>query len=109
MKKSDLAARLRRRPAVASAIVLLGLVALWLDSLFHLRRFIFLPGGDVGLGFRSYKGSLQWIEYAPWEPTGLIDFVHWSVPYWMLAVVVVSFLAWQVLWKKKQQVKLLPK
>jgi len=103
MNTAEITGRLRRGPAAGAVIVLLGLVALWVDSLFHLRRFIFLPGGDVGLGFRSYKGSVQWIEYAPWEPNGLIDFVRWSVPYWLLAVVVAAFLARHVLWKKKHQ------
>jgi len=64
------------------------MVTLWIDSISHLRRFIFLPGGDVGLGFRSTHGSLQWVEYAPWEPSGLIDVVRWSVPYWVLNIII---------------------
>jgi hypothetical protein len=43
------------------------------------RRFIFLPGGDVGLGFRSHAGSLQWIEFAPWMANP--DLVQWSLPW----------------------------
>ena len=78
-----------RWPALLCIVTLAVLLCLWVDSLFHLRRFIFLPGGDVGLGFRSVSGSIQWIEWAPWEPTGLIDFVRWSVPYWLVVTLLV--------------------
>ena len=42
-------------------------------------RFIFLPGGDVGLGFRSYGGWLDWVEYAPWDRNP--DYIRWSLPW----------------------------
>src|SRR5690349_7762713 len=73
----------RRMPKVVltSAAVLFAVsvtccIATWNTP----RRFIFLPGGDVGLGFRSYGGLLQWIEYAPWDPVNM-DFPHWSIPW----------------------------
>ena len=44
-------------------------------------RFIFLPGGDVGLGFRSFAGHLEWIEHAPWD-TAHLDTPCWSIPWW---------------------------
>ncbi len=39
-------------------LTLLPLVvaALWVDSCFHERHFIFLPGGDVGQGIATGQG-----------------------------------------------------
>jgi hypothetical protein len=71
--------QLARKMIVICDAVLLGMsmfscVITWNTP----RRFIFLPGGDVGLGFRSYGGALQWVEYAPWDPINT-DFAHWSI------------------------------
>src|SRR4051812_10195900 len=74
--------------AAASILLVLSVVccvATWVSP----RRFIFLPGGDVGLGFRSYAGWLAWIEYAPWMANP--DYVRWSVPW--VAVIVAEALA----------------
>ena len=101
MPKSNLSFCFKRPPALAASALLLLLIALWADSNFHLRRFIFLPGGDVGLGFRSTSGSLQWIEHANWQPTPAFDFVVWSIPYWILSLVTFGFLVGYVLWIKK--------
>jgi hypothetical protein len=42
-------------------------------------RFIFLPYGDVGLGFRSHGGFIQWVQHAPWMANP--DHVRWSLPW----------------------------
>ena len=63
-------------PMLAAWLVFL----LWLESYSTTRRFIFLPSGDVALGFKSADGHLQWIEYAYWdreEP----DYPLLSIPY----------------------------
>jgi len=52
-----------------------------LTTMHEPRRFIFLPGGDVGLGFKSFDGWLEWIEYAPWDPAHT-DTAWWSLPWW---------------------------
>ncbi len=59
-------AQLKRWPALILSSLLAVLVVLWVDSYFHERHFIFLPGGDVGLGFATNHGKLYWVEYAPW-------------------------------------------
>jgi len=51
-------------------------VATWQE----LGRFIFLPGGDVGLGFYSHHGWLSWIEYAPWDKKNM-HYPWWSIPW----------------------------
>lgn len=56
------------------------LFLLWLESYSTIRRFIFLPSGDVALGFKSAAGRVQWIEYAPWDRKHL-DTPWWSIPY----------------------------
>lgn len=85
---------LRRNPNLSMVFVAPLLVAvllsmLWLDSYSATRRFIFLPGGDVGLGFKSADGLLQWIEYAPWDRKNL-DYPWWSVPYRYLVLACVT-------------------
>ena len=60
--------------------VLLGSIACCVGTWSEPSRFIFLPGGDVGLGFRSHAGWLQWIEYAPWDAVNM-DYPRWSVPW----------------------------
>src|SRR4051794_19401673 len=44
------------------------------------RRFIFLPAGDVAMGFRSSHGWLDWIEYAEWSQSESSS-LRWSVPW----------------------------
>ena len=61
-------------------------------------RLGYIPWGDVGLGFRSYAGWLQWIEYAPWEKNP--DYVEVSLPWavWWFAellLVAATFIPWQ--------------
>lgn len=68
--------RLRRWPAMALSLLFVVLLALWFDSYFHERHIIFLPGGDVGLGFATDHGKLHWVEYAPWSPDPRT--VYWS-------------------------------
>jgi hypothetical protein len=69
-------------------------------------RLIFLPGGDVGLGFRSFAGDLQWIEYAPWDRNNM-DYAWWSLPWWLIIVTEASLcamLTWPI-WRRKPQPK----
>src|SRR5580700_7397220 len=61
--------------SVHLAVSIICCIATWNSP----KRFIFLPGGDVGLGFRSYAGCVDWIEYAPWVANP--DYVKWSVPW----------------------------
>jgi hypothetical protein len=75
----------QRRPVariIVSVVVCVLLVVsvIWcVATLSSPGRFIFLPGGDVGLGFRSHGGWLHWIEYAPWMNNP--DYVQWSLPW----------------------------
>jgi len=71
--------------AIPLTAVLIVCLAWCLLTLQEPGRFIFLPGGDVGLGFRSHAGSLQWIEYAPWDAQNT-DYVCWSMPWWAVLV-----------------------
>jgi hypothetical protein len=87
---------------IALATLLLVLVGFWIDSSFHLRRFVFLPGGDAGLGFRSTGGRLDWIEYAPWERTGQKDYIQFSVPYWLPVGATAGLFCWVVLHKRRE-------
>lgn len=48
-------------------------------------RFIFLPLGDVGGGFRSSAGRLEWIEYASWVRASPA-YVRASMPWWIVLV-----------------------
>src|SRR4051812_18876524 len=66
--------------ATASAVLLAGSVAWCTFTWDKPDRLIFLPWGDVGLGFKSYGGWLQWIEYAPWMRSSG-DYPKWSVPW----------------------------
>ena len=63
--------------AVAFLVTALSVVC-WITTLDQFGRFIFLPGGDVGLGFYSQGGYLSWIEYAPWDQRSM----HY--PWWSL-------------------------
>ena len=76
MAKTQMLARLRRWPAIVLSVLLVVLAALWIDSYYHERHFIFLPGGDVGLGFATDRGRLHWVEYAPWSKDPRT--VYWS-------------------------------
>jgi hypothetical protein len=77
------------------SVILILLAALWIDSYSHERHFIFLPGGDVGLGFATDRGRLHWVEYAPWSTDPRT--VYWSkgsVPFFFavgLGGIVLSF------------------
>ena len=85
---------MQRRPVLRVIVlivasVLLVVSAIWcFTTLNSPGRFIFLPWGDIGLGFRSHAGSLQWIEFAGWQSNP--DYVQWSLPW--LAVFVVEAL-----------------
>ena len=76
----------RARIAAAGAMAAVCATS-WVTTLHEPGRFIFLPGGDVGLGFRSLAGRLEWIEYAPWDPAHL-DTPWWSIPWWSVVAVV---------------------
>jgi hypothetical protein len=80
---------------VAASVLLVVSVICCLATLSSPRRFIFLPGGDVGLGFRSYAGSLQWIEFAGWQANP--DYVQWSLPWPAVFVVEAMVIALCVL------------
>lgn len=66
----------RHWPGVALGLLLVGIAFLWIDSYSHERHFIFIPGGDVGLGFATGRGKLHWVEYAPWSTDPRT--VYWS-------------------------------
>src|SRR5439155_14504463 len=98
-------ARLRRWPGVTMAVLLVVLTAVWIDSYFHERHFIFLPGGDVGLGFASDQGKLHWVEYAPWSPNP--ETVYWSkarIPFYYLPTFAAVLLFWYAFHKHKTQI-----
>jgi hypothetical protein len=79
-------------------LLLVILSVLWIDSYFHERHFIFLPGGDVGLGFATDQGKLHWVEYAPWSSDPKT--VYWSkaaFPFLYLAVFTAIPFFWYVL------------
>src|SRR5580658_7446213 len=62
-------------------------------------RFIFVPAGDVGLGFRSYAGWLEWVEYAPWDPRP--DSVEISVS-WMQTIAIEALAVVLVYLRRRQ-------
>jgi hypothetical protein len=79
-------AQLKRWPAIMLSVILILLAALWIDSYSHERHFIFILGGDVGLGFATDRGRLHWVEYAPWSTDPRA--VYWSkgsVPFFFAA------------------------
>ena len=75
----------QRRPVLGmivlvAAIITLAVSVIWCVATWGSPgRFIFLPYGDVGLGFRSQAGWLEWVEYAGWMASP--DYVQWSVPW----------------------------
>lgn len=96
--------RLRRWPAIVLCSLIGVLALLWIDSYFHERHFIFLPGGDVGLGFATDAGRLHWVEYAPWSPDPRT--IYWSkaaVPFFYLTVFTTIPLFWYVFRRHKTQ------
>lgn len=96
--------RLRQWPALILSLLLLVLVAFWVDSYFHERHFIFLPGGDVGLGFATDHGRLHWVEYAPWSSDPRT--VYWSkasVPFICLATIVAIPFFCYVFYRRKTE------
>ena len=104
MMKTQILARLRRRSAITLGVLLVTFGALWADSYFHERHFIFLPGGDVMLGFGTRQGNLCWVEYAPWSHDPKT--VYWpsaSIPFLYLAPFIAVPLGWYMLRKKPDQ------
>lgn len=77
----------KRTFALLVALPSVGFLALWIDSLFNTRRFLFFPAGDVVAGFRSERGQLQWITHAFWEdsPAGR-DYLQAELGYWFLMI-----------------------
>jgi hypothetical protein len=104
MTTARLSARLRRWPAILLCSLLVVLAVLWIDSYFHERHFIFLPGGDVGLGFATGEGRLHWVEYAPWSPDPKT--IYWSkgaIPFFDLTVFTTIPFLWYVFHRHKTQ------
>lgn len=61
--------RLRRARNVLLAgliFLIVGTGVLWVDSRSKERVLIFLPGGDVGYGFRTHERQISYVEHAPW-------------------------------------------
>jgi len=105
MNRTNTQKRFRRWPTVGLVLLLLSFGVLWIDSLFHVRTFIFLPGGDASLGFYSEKGQLFWVEYTAWAYSkDLYYMAHWSVRYWVLMLPIAVLLIWYVARKRKQTV-----
>jgi hypothetical protein len=105
MAKMQIPAQLKRWSGVMLSLVLVVLGLLWIDSYSHERHFIFLPGGDVGLGFATDRGKLHWVEYAPWSTDPRT--VYWSkgaVPFFYLTAFVAIPFFWCVLCKRNTQV-----
>src|SRR5216110_239910 len=95
--------RFKRWPALIATVILIASIILWIDSNLNVRHFIFLPGGDVGLGFGSCHGLLQWVEYAPWSPMPQYIYSQVvAVPYCLITVVTAAFLCWCVFSKDRQ-------
>jgi hypothetical protein len=102
MTSGEIKARFHRWPGLTLSGLLLVFSLLWIDSMTHSRRFLFFPAGDVAAGFRSFSGSLQWIEFAYWEdrPAGR-DYVIASAPYWLFVGIFAASLCWYILRKTK--------
>lgn len=84
---------------LAAASILLIISAVWCVATWSSPgRFIFLPFGDVGLGFRSHAGWLEWIEHAAWMDDP--DFVKWSVP-WFAVIVVEALIIALCLYRRR--------
>jgi len=73
----------------STGILMLLLSIVWCVTTWHTPgHFIFLPGGDTALGFRSLGGWLAWTEYASWMSDP--DSIQWEIPW--AAVMVVDIL-----------------
>lgn len=80
-----------RSVRTVAVVVLLIVSLVWCIATWNnAGRLIFFPMGDVGMGFCSRGGWLQWIEYAPWESTP--DHLQWEVP-WAAVILAESLLA----------------
>jgi hypothetical protein len=96
----------RRPPLVANVLLAVTAVAFLASLAWCILtwttpgRFIFLPGGDVGLGFKSHAGLLQWIEYAPWNRANM-DFPRWTAPWALVLAVEFSLLLLSVLFRRR--------
>lgn len=78
---------------IASALLLVCII--WCFVSWHTpRRFVFLPGGDVGLGFLSHGGWVTWVEYAPWMPDP--DYRVWSVHWGIVIPLQVMCVVWLI-------------
>jgi hypothetical protein len=96
--------RLKQWPAICLSALFLALAVLWIDSYFHIRTFIFLPGGDAALGFYSEKGRLFWVEYTPWAHSRELYYTaHWHIPYWTLVGAIAILLGWYALRKTRPE------
>lgn len=85
----------------AVGILCLASIAWCVATWNHAGRLMFLPMGDVGLGFCSHAGWMQWIEYAPWEKTP--DHLQWEVP-WAAVILVESLIAARFIWTLRRRV-----
>ena len=58
-------------------------------------RLILLPAGEGTMGFRSYRGWLEWVEYTDWDKK---EYPSWSVP-WAGAVLLelsgTAYVSWR--------------
>jgi hypothetical protein len=57
------------------------------------RRLLFLPAGDVAMGFRSTHGWVDWIEYTDWDKR---EYPSWSIP-WLAFFALELLPVWLVL------------
>ena len=74
----------RDTKAILISSILLVASVLWcFDGLSIANSdFIFVPSGDVAYGFRSFAGSLEWVQNAGWQRNPY--YPAWSVPWWMI-------------------------
>jgi len=85
---------LRLCTLVAVVLALIGSIAWCAAGWSRPQQFIFLPYGDVGVGFRSHAGQLEWGEYADWERR---FYSYWSTPWTVvlgLEMIAVAAAAW---------------
>lgn len=74
-----------------SSSLLIGLLA-WPLSLSRAISIHFSSRGDVGLGFRSFQGRLEWIQYAPWSRNP--DYAYFSLTWWLVCPATGLLLLW---------------
>ncbi len=76
---SELMGRLKAL-GVAGIAIAVAASAIWCGlGWLHPSRLVFLPFGDVIVGFRSYGGWFELVDYAPW--TRALDFPLISIPW----------------------------